>query len=371
MQIIGAIIIIVNIYIIFNLLMVIGFTIVDKLKPKSNFRINEFPNFSILIPAHNEEKVIGKTLRSLLSTKYVKKLQIIVIAHNCTDKTYDIAKQYNVTVIKSTEGTTKGDALNYGVRYARYDWIGVIDSDSNVGEYYFTKVAKAISDTKPDACQTQVRIINKTNFLTHMTDFEFLVAGFIRQYIFSKFHFAVLGGNGQFIKKKVLEDVGFWSNNLADDTELTIRLLRAQYKVHFYNDIEIYQQAIDTLKGFFNQRTRWCQGNTSLLPRLLMIKPFQGLNIFFNINGILLSPIVKISNILLIIYIVTNTFNANPLYILPYFLLLLTCCIRYKQNPLKIFLYYGYTQLMFVVYFKTFIKMVTKNNVWVKTERVG
>ena len=60
--------------------------------------------FSVVIPAHNEEKYIGKCLRSVFSaSKYVKPdtVEMIVVANRCTDKICAIAKHYGATVLKN------------------------------------------------------------------------------------------------------------------------------------------------------------------------------------------------------------------------------------------------------------------------------
>lgn len=58
--------------------------------------------FSVVIPAHNEEKYIGRCLRAVISaSKYVKpdSVEIIVVANRCTDKTCEIARHYGARVL--------------------------------------------------------------------------------------------------------------------------------------------------------------------------------------------------------------------------------------------------------------------------------
>ncbi len=88
--------------------------------------------FSVIIPAHNEEKYIGKCLQAVKSaTKYVgdEKTEIIVVANRCTDRTEAIAKHYGAKVVKNEEKCIAA-IRNAGVKQAKGEIIVTIDADS-------------------------------------------------------------------------------------------------------------------------------------------------------------------------------------------------------------------------------------------------
>lgn len=92
-------------------------------------------NFLILVPAHNEEKVIAATLRNLQKLKPVGKVEIAVIADNCTDTTAAIAKGYGVTVLERSDESHKGKgyALEWAISQydlGRFDAVAVVDADT-------------------------------------------------------------------------------------------------------------------------------------------------------------------------------------------------------------------------------------------------
>ncbi len=85
------------------------------------------PLVSVVIPAYNEEKLIGKTLETIKQQTY-KKLEIIVVDNNSTDNTAKICREYDVTVIKE-ERKGVGYARQKGCMAAKGDIIVMSDAD--------------------------------------------------------------------------------------------------------------------------------------------------------------------------------------------------------------------------------------------------
>ena len=96
------------------------------------------PPVSVLIPAKDEEKVIGNTLESFTEADYPKNnLEIVVIASDSTDKTAEICEKYqdrlNITVLTDPlPKKGKPAALNYGLKHTSHDLICVYDADTFV-----------------------------------------------------------------------------------------------------------------------------------------------------------------------------------------------------------------------------------------------
>lgn len=98
--------------------------------------------FSVIIPAHNEEKYIGKCLQAVKSAaKYVgdAKTEIIVVANRCTDKTVAIAKHYGAKVVINEEKCIAA-IRNAGVREAKGEIIVTIDADSLMTKYSLCEI---------------------------------------------------------------------------------------------------------------------------------------------------------------------------------------------------------------------------------------
>lgn len=87
--------------------------------------------FSVVIPAHNEEKYIGRCLRSikLAAREVPEKVQIIVVANRCTDRTAAIAERYGATVIENSDKCISS-IRNAGVKASSGKIVVTIDADS-------------------------------------------------------------------------------------------------------------------------------------------------------------------------------------------------------------------------------------------------
>ena len=97
--------------------------------------------FSVVIPAHNEEKYIGKCLRSIKSaSKYVSGgVEMIVVANRCTDRTAVIAKHYGARVLTNDDKCISA-IRNTGIRAAKGRIIVTIDADSMMTKYSLAEI---------------------------------------------------------------------------------------------------------------------------------------------------------------------------------------------------------------------------------------
>ena len=80
--------------------------------------LKEFNMFSVIIPAHNEEAVIAKSLKALTSSMQPNEMQIIVACNACKDKTAEIARQFSGVTVLETDIPGKPNALNMADREA-------------------------------------------------------------------------------------------------------------------------------------------------------------------------------------------------------------------------------------------------------------
>ena len=105
--------------------------------------------FSIIIPAHNEEKYIGTCLESIkhASKSYKDDVEIIVVLNRCTDKTETIALSYGATVV-GDDSRNLSKIRNAGAKHATGDILITIDSDSWMSENMLLKIDKALQSNK-------------------------------------------------------------------------------------------------------------------------------------------------------------------------------------------------------------------------------
>ena len=106
--------------------------------------------FTVIVPAHNVEKYIGKCLDSIYSQTY-KDFECIVIADACTDKTAEIARSYGATVFEA-DLHNEGLGRNLGIENSTGEWILFIDADDWwLHEFVFEQLAERTEKSKADA----------------------------------------------------------------------------------------------------------------------------------------------------------------------------------------------------------------------------
>jgi cellulose synthase/poly-beta-1,6-N-acetylglucosamine synthase-like glycosyltransferase len=240
-----------------------------KMKERVSDRFrNQMELCSIIIPARNEESVIKRTVLDCLKQTY-QKIEIIVICHNCSDRTYDEAKvdDPRVKVFDlQTKEAGKGIALNFGVEKSSGNYIMVLDSDGLLTRDF---LENALPLFEGNYCAVQGRYIpsNRSfNFVTRMLALEgdlwstpFMT---VRTWLGRR---CPLGGTGYIIRKDILLKVGMFANHLVDDYELTFRLLRKGYKIAFAPLSINYDEKPPTLDFMLRQRARWAKGFIDLL----------------------------------------------------------------------------------------------------------
>lgn len=226
---------------------------------------------SIIIPSRNEESVIKKTVIECLRQTYPI-IEVIVVCHNCTDRTYEEASSVNDSRVRvfnlRTPDSGKGLALNYGVEKANGNYLLILDGDAFLSPDFVELTLPMFKDNYA-AVQGRYYPSNRNyNLLTKLLSIEgdlwstpFMT---VRSVLEKR---CPLGGTGYIIRKDVLKEVGLFDNHLVDDFELTFRLLRANHKIAFAPMSVDYDEKPPTLDIMFRQRARWSRGFLSLLKK--------------------------------------------------------------------------------------------------------
>jgi cellulose synthase/poly-beta-1,6-N-acetylglucosamine synthase-like glycosyltransferase len=240
-----------------------------RTQPKTKYE----PTVSILIPARNEEKVIGRLLQRMNELTYPKhKLQIIVIDDASTDKTGQIADQHakqqeSMEVLHRESkdgGKGKTSAMNAGFKRAKGEITICFDADYYPQKDIIEKLTQPFTDPKVGAVQGRVVVLNEPqNIVTRLVALE-RIGGYrvdqeARQCLGL---IAQFGGTVGGFRRSLLEGLGGWDESiLAEDTDLTFRVYLAGFRVAYVGDAECYEEAVDSWRAYWTQRYRWARGH--------------------------------------------------------------------------------------------------------------
>jgi poly-beta-1,6-N-acetyl-D-glucosamine synthase len=226
---------------------------------------------SIIVAARNEESVIRKTVLDALRQTY-KNIEVVVVCHNCSDKTYEQAQIDTDNRVRAldfrTEEAGKGIALNYGVKMSRGEYIMILDADGLLSDDFIEKALPLLKGRIAAAQGRYVPSNRDYSLVTKLLSLEgdlwstpyMTTRGFIDKR-------GGLGGTGYIIRRNILIEVGGFANHLVDDYELTTRLLKSKYRILFAPLCINYDEKPPSLDIMLRQRARWAKGFIDMLQR--------------------------------------------------------------------------------------------------------
>jgi len=229
------------------------------------------PKVTVLIPAHNEEFVIGKLLERMTELTYPKdKLEVVVIDDGSTDATGEIADRYAekydyIRVIhRPRGGGGKPAALNDGFKFTNGEIVLTFDADYYPQLDIVEKLVAPFADPEVGAVQGRVTVLNEDESLVSKIVTLERIGGYrIDQQARDELVLVPqYGGTVGGFRREALEKVGGWdSTMLTEDTDLTIRLILHGYQIRYVNDAEAYEEAVTSWRAYWNQRYRWAKGH--------------------------------------------------------------------------------------------------------------
>jgi len=287
--------------------------------------------FAIVIPAHNEEKVIGQLIENLQVLNYPRELyDIYVIADNCTDQTAQIARNGGAIVYEryNLQQRGKGYAIewmfNKLFRLNRhYDGVVVFDADNLVHPNFLLEMNNRLLKGEK-VIQGYLDAKNPHDTWISGT---FAISFWVVNHIWhlAKYNLGlscVLGGTGMCISTDILKKFGWGATCLTEDMEFTIKVLLKGIPTTWAHDAIVYDEKPLTFKQAWHQRKRWSQGHFDVasryIPRLLVegirqrdIRILDGIMHLLQPHFLLLSTAFVILSYLYHIY----PFYTNILYI--------------------------------------------------------
>ncbi len=223
--------------------------------------------FLCLIPAKNEERVIGNCIRSLQAQNYPKdRYAVCVIANGCTDRTARIARDLGVTVMEPQEMIrNKGEALRCAFREwkgrAETDACLIMDADT-LADADLLKYMNHAYQKGYDAAQAQRTGSNRTySSLTRICEMYYVIQNstYNRRSLTSRGNTSY-NGTGWMIRKSFLDRTGFDTVTITEDVEYMALTALVRGRSVYVPKAVVYSEYAADLNEAYHQKTRWFRG---------------------------------------------------------------------------------------------------------------
>lgn len=248
---------------------VTALAVVGRARRRARARRGFSPDFrppvAAIVPAHNEETVIVDSVRSLLASDYPD-LRIVVVDDGSTDRTFAVASEAfaghpRVTVLTKPNGG-KAAALEFGIAHADTEIVIGMDADTHFQPDAISKLARHFEDPSVGAVAGNARVGNRVNLLTKWQALEYVTNQNLDRRAFDLLGCitVVPGAIGAWRRTLVERAGGFTGDTLAEDADLTLRMLRLGARIVYEDEAVALTEAPDTVRGFVRQRERWVFG---------------------------------------------------------------------------------------------------------------
>lgn len=238
------------------------------------------PDTVVLIPAHNEASVIGQTLESL-SRDLPANCRLLCVAHNCSDATADMARQFGAEAIEVRDAGTGGkpDALKAGLRWLDRnppEVVVIVDADCLVSDGAISALARRAKQLdQPVMGAYFFAAAEGSRQISGVSSLAVMLKNFIRPLGLHQLGLpCLLNGSGSAYPFQVIRHIPHGEGSIAEDYQLTIDLLRKGYRTTFVPEARVDGQLPKKEVTARKQRRRWEHGHLFLAfrtaPRLLL-----------------------------------------------------------------------------------------------------
>jgi peptidoglycan-N-acetylglucosamine deacetylase len=223
------------------------------------------PLVSVLIPAYNEEEVIVYTVNSVLESDYPN-LEVIVVNDGSTDGTGEMldatfGRNPAVRVIHQPNHG-KPAALSHALAEASSGILITIDADTAVESDAVSKLVRHFVNPRVGAVAGNVKVGNRVSWLTRWQALEYVTSQNLEKRAFDLLNcIPVVPGALSAWRAEAINDCGgFSADTVAEDTDLTITIRRAGWKIYYEEEAIGWTDAPETASALIRQRFRWTFG---------------------------------------------------------------------------------------------------------------
>ncbi|ODP29608.1 glycosyltransferase [Paenibacillus sp. PK4536] len=387
--------------------------------------MDHFPSVTVIVPAHNEEIVIISTVEHILKLNYPpEKVQIIIVADNCSDNTASRLRELkdkppyrdrDFTIMERTGSGGKSGALNDAMVISKGEWLCVYDADAapEKNALLFLTQKAMEQPEKYGAVFGRNKARNRSqNFLSGCINLELITIQRVHHTgMWELFGLGTIPGTNFIVRKDLMEEIGGWDPQaITEDTAISFEILTRGKLIALAPQAEAYQQEPELLSVYMKQRERWSKGNYSVVMdnihhlfdktswRIKLHVMYYAASYFWFMIAIIVSDIIFLANI---VYQIIELFN--PAVISPfqfvgdvYVYLVIGWALMYYIYVLQINMalatdigqsntrnfilscvsYFTYSQLFLIISVKAFFsitydRITGRESKWYKTKRFG
>lgn len=382
-----------------RLLFMLVLTIREKRKEHrqrlNEIKVDEYPLVSILVPAYNEEVNAVKSLKNLLMQDYPN-FNVIFVDDGSKDETFKrvndaFSDNPKVKIFTKPNGG-KASALNFAIANTGAPYVVCIDADTQLYHNAVSLLMRhffADKNGRIGAVAGNVKVGNQRNMLTRWQAIEYTTSQNFDRMAYSNINAitVVPGAIGAFRKSAIEKAGGLTTDTLAEDCDLTIRVVKTGYIIENENAAVAMTEAPEKLRQFVKQRTRWSFGIMQTFWKnrdALFNKKYKGLGLWALPNMLVFQFIIPTFSPLADILMILGLFAGNAGKILLYYLLFLLVdgsislmAYLFERQKLWVLLWiipqrFCYRWIMYYVLFRSYMKAVKGElQTWGVLKRTG
>lgn len=223
------------------------------------------PSVSVVIAAYNEEKVIARTVESVLSSGY-EDIEVVVVNDGSKDRTLDVLRSAfggrpRVKILSQPNGG-KSSALNHAIAHASNEVLVAVDADTIFAKNTIAMLVRHFHNSNVGAVSGNAKVGNRNRWITRFQSIEYIYGFNLDRRALDLVNAipVVPGAVGAWRRSLVVGLGGFGHDTLAEDTDLTLAIRRLGYEIRYEEAAVAYTEAPEDIRSLAKQRFRWAFG---------------------------------------------------------------------------------------------------------------
>jgi cellulose synthase/poly-beta-1,6-N-acetylglucosamine synthase-like glycosyltransferase/peptidoglycan/xylan/chitin deacetylase (PgdA/CDA1 family) len=250
---------------VIRLVLLVGFAWVHRRRlPPVRHGVSYHPDVSVVVPAYNEAAGIAATIRSMVTSRYRGRIEIIVVDDGSSDGTAAIARGLRIPYVHviSQPNSGKAGALNRGIAEAHSDILILVDGDTIFQADTIGRLVAPLAAADVGAVSGNTKVGNRRGFLGGWQHLEYVMGFNLDRRLFDMLGTipTVPGAIGAFRRAALAAAGGVSTDTLAEDTDLTMALCRSPWRVVYAPGAIAWTEAPSSLRQLWRQRYRWSYG---------------------------------------------------------------------------------------------------------------